>query len=318
MDAAETTNLASALSALKPKVKAPNSARVLDGWILRAERQLGSDGGRLGWLVASTVVAAALQQAVDAQGRPMFLLKGGTLLQHRLPRLARTTTDLDGLVRGDLDQFIETLDGIFARPWGPCTLRRDRAETIDVPNRVLKPRRFDIVVRVNGITWRRIQVEVSPDEGSAGAEDEPLNSPSLAAFGLPTPDHLIGLAMRYQIAQKIHAVSDPHDPPAHKNDRARDVVDLLLLRDLARESDSPTDGEILGAVMDIFEVRARDAAALGLPQRHWPARLTAHAHWADSYRRSAESAGLGVVLSDAVESVNTWLAEISDAGAAPG
>lgn len=314
MDATESPNLASALIALKPKAKAPNSARVLEGWIVQAERQIGSDGGRLGWLVASTVVAAALQQAVDEQGRPMFLLKGGMLLQHRLPRLARTTTDLDGLVRGDLDQFIEILDGVLARPWGPCTLHRDPAETINVPNRVLKPRRFDIIAGVNGITWRRIQVEISPDEGSAGANDEPVTAPSLAAFGLPTPDQLIGLAMRYQIAQKIHAASDPHDPPTHKNDRARDVVDLLLLRELARETGSPTDGEVLGAVTDVFEARARDAATLNLPQRHWPTRLIPHPHWADSYQRAANSAGLDVALTDAVESVNTWLEEIAHAG----
>lgn len=228
MDKPDPTNLAAALGGLRPKEKAPASARILDGWIAQAERQLGSNGGRLGWLVASTVVAAALQQAVDMQGEPLLLIKGGTLLQHRLPRLSGATTDLDGLVKGDLDGFIEILDEVLAQPWGPCTLRRNPVEVIQVPNCVVKPRRFDIIVQVNGATWRRIQVEVSPDEGSAGAQGEPLPAPSLAGFGLPTPDHLTGLAMRYQIAQKIHAASDPHNPPAFQNDRARDVVDLLL------------------------------------------------------------------------------------------
>ena len=51
----EPVNLARALDGLRPKEKVPNSARVLDGWIAQAERQIGSDGGRLGWLVASTV-----------------------------------------------------------------------------------------------------------------------------------------------------------------------------------------------------------------------------------------------------------------------
>lgn len=58
-------NLSEAVGSLRPKDKAPNSARVLNTWIAQVERQLESDGGRLGWLVASTVVAAALQQAVD-------------------------------------------------------------------------------------------------------------------------------------------------------------------------------------------------------------------------------------------------------------
>jgi len=42
------------------------------------------DAGRLGWLIASTVVVAALQRAVDQSGRSLFLLKGGTYLQHRM------------------------------------------------------------------------------------------------------------------------------------------------------------------------------------------------------------------------------------------
>ncbi len=61
-------NLSEAVRSFRPKDKAPNSARVLNTWIARAERQFESDGGRLGWLVASTVVTAALQQAVDEQG----------------------------------------------------------------------------------------------------------------------------------------------------------------------------------------------------------------------------------------------------------
>lgn len=58
-------NLSEALDGLKAKVKEPNSARVLDAWIAQAERQLGSVGGRLGWMVASTVTATVLQRAVD-------------------------------------------------------------------------------------------------------------------------------------------------------------------------------------------------------------------------------------------------------------
>ena len=310
MDAPEPVNLAAALAGLRPKEQAPNSARVLDGWIAQAERQLGSDGGRLGGLVASTVAAAALQQAVGEQGEPLFLVKGGTLLQHRLPRLSRATTDLDGLVRGDLDRFIEVLDTVLARPWGPCTLRRNPVEVIQVPNRVVKPRRFALIVQVNGVTWRRIQVEISPDEGSAGTHGEPVPAPSLAGFGLPTPDHLTGLAMRYQIAQKVHAVSDPHDPPDFQNDRARDVVDLLLLRDLIRETGSPTHPEVKAAILDIFDTRARDASTLGYPERTWPARITTYPHWTASFERAAHSAGVADTLEEAAAQANAWLDEI--------
>ncbi|WP_225872041.1 nucleotidyl transferase AbiEii/AbiGii toxin family protein [Scrofimicrobium canadense] len=41
-----------------------------------------------------------MQRAVDRSGAPLFLLKGGTMLQYRLPGMSRTTQDIDGLVRG--------------------------------------------------------------------------------------------------------------------------------------------------------------------------------------------------------------------------
>jgi hypothetical protein len=302
-------NLAQSLDGLKPKDKLPRSASVLNTWITQAEKTLSSDGGRLGWLIASTVVAAALQQAVDEQGRPSFLLKGGTLLQHRLPG-SRTTTDVDGLIRGDIDAFLEALDIVLRRPWGPLTFKREPVEVINVPNRVIKPRRFDVLLLMNGSTWRRLQVEISPDEGRAGQEGEPVTPPSLAGFGIPTPENLVGLAIRYQIAQKVHAASDPHDPPDYVNDRARDVVDLILLRDLVATTGAPTLSEIREAILDIFSARAADAAHLGLQQRLWPARLYAYPHWHASFLKAAESGGITLALDEAVADINTWLDEI--------
>lgn len=253
------SNLARSFDELKPKEKAPASARVLNAWITQAQDRLGSAGPRLGWLVAATVVSAVLQRAVDETGSPLFLLKGGTMLQYRLPGMSRTTQDIDGLVRGDLDRFLALLDDALTQPWGPLTLVRGEVEVIGVPHRIVKPRRFDLTVLLNGVTWRRIQVEVSPDEGHAGQTPEQIPPPSLAGFGLPTPDHLTSLSMRYQIAQKIHASTDPHEPPASINDRARDAVDLLMLRDLIEVTGQPTLGEVRAAVEDVFAARAAEA-----------------------------------------------------------
>ncbi|MDR1264672.1 MAG: nucleotidyl transferase AbiEii/AbiGii toxin family protein [Propionibacteriaceae bacterium] len=308
----ERFNLSTALGGLPVKEKAPNSSRVLDAWIIQAENKLGSTKGRLGWLVASTVVAAALQQAVDERGGPLFLLKGGTWLQHRLPG-SRATTDLDGLVRGDMETLLGGLDEVLQRPWGPLRFRRDPVEVINVPNKIVKPRRFDVVLIINGVTWRRIQVEVSPEEGGDGEAWEDIPSPALGVVGLPAPDHLVGLAMRYQIAQKFHAGSDPHEPPGYLNERPRDLVDLLLLKDLTESTDSPTLPELKQAGVDIFEARAAEAEALGLVPRRWPPIMTAYPHWADDYAKAAASAGVAIGLAEAVAVVNQWIGRI-DAG----
>ncbi|UYM06661.1 nucleotidyl transferase AbiEii/AbiGii toxin family protein [Solicola gregarius] len=261
--------------------------------------------------MAATVVSATLQRVLDNSGSPLFLLKGGTMLQYRLPGMSRTTQDIDGLVRGDIDTFLTELDQTLAEAWGPLTLARAEVQTIDVPHRLVKPRRFDVIVRLNGVTWRRVQVEASPDEGGAGSLSEPITSPSLAGFGLPTPDHLTSLSMRYQIAQKVHASTDPHDPPAYINDRARDVVDLILLRDLVEATGDPSLAEVRVAVEDVFTARAAEAETMGAPPRTWPAALTAHPHWDPSFTKAAESAGLTLALTEAIAQVNAWLGRIA-------
>jgi len=307
-------DLRSRLRQLKPKQKQPNSAAVLNNWIAKAERDLEVDeGGRLGWLVASTVVTAALQRAAAEDGGSRFLLKGGTMLQHRLSVPTRSTRDVDGLVRGDIEAFIADLDPILAEPWGVVGFRRGDIEVIDTPAKIIKPRRFQMTLTLRGVTWRSIQVELSPDEGSAGQVGETFPGPELAGFGLPDPDHLVGLAMRYQIAQKFHASTDPHNPPDYVNDRARDVVDLLLLKDLADETGKPTLPDIRAAVVDIFEARAAEAVCLSRMPRKWPPRLTAYSHWRDDYAKAAASAHLDIPLEEVVVILNAWIDEIDKA-----
>lgn len=304
------TNLADSMNSLEPKTKAPASARVLNAWIAQAQTRLETAGPRLGWLVAATVTSAALQRAVDEHGEPLFLLKGGTMLQYRLPGMSRTTKDIDGLVRGDLGEFLFALDTALAEPWGPLTLTRDEVEVIKVPNRIANPRRFDIIVALNGVTWRRVQVEISPDEGQAGTSAERIAAPSLSGFGLPSPDHLTSLSMAYQIAQKIHACTDPHNPPELLNDRARDVVDLLLLRDLINATQNPTLSDVRAAIKDVFTARATEASAAEGPTRSWPTRAIAYTHWETSYSKSASSAGVTVNLREAISQLNTWFSLI--------
>jgi hypothetical protein len=53
----------SALETLRPKAKAPNSCRTLDAWVNLAERELGVRGGRVGWLVATTLVKRLMEDA---------------------------------------------------------------------------------------------------------------------------------------------------------------------------------------------------------------------------------------------------------------
>jgi hypothetical protein len=307
------SRLAILVKTLPPKTKQPASATVLNAWIAQAEGRLGDEatGGRLGWLIASTVAIAAVQQAVGADGRQLFLLKGGTLLQHRLNATARTTKDVDGLVRGDLNAFFAALEEALDSPWGPLALRRGEVELIDVPTKIIKPRRFDIILDLRGVTWRRIPFEVSPDEAGIGDEHEAIEPPPLGGFGLPDADTLVGISMRFQIAQKLHAVSDPHEPPDSINDRARDVVDLLLLRGLIAASGHPTLAEVRQAGVAVFEARAAEATELGRPPRRWPPTIFGHDHWTADYATAATSGNIDPNLDVAIAVLNDWITRIA-------
>ena len=301
------------LDHLPDRGKEPNSARTLDAWIIQAQERVGIDHGRLGWLIASTVVVAALQRAVDESDAPRFLLKGGTYLQHRLDWAGRSTKDVDGIVRGDIDGFLDALDRSLREPWGPLRLSRTETEVIQTPTRVLRPRRFDVKVSLRGVVWRSVKVEISPDE--AGIGDHPLvfATPSLSHFGLPSPDALVGIALRFQIAQKLHACTDPHDPPHAVNDRPRDLVDLLLLRDLLASDTATTDADLRAAGQAVFDTRAAEAEQLGLVARHWPPAVQSHPHWPDDYARAAGDADLTVTLDDAIAELNDWIGELDAA-----
>lgn len=294
------------LAALPARGKEPASARILTAWVEQTKDRVGLDGARLRWLIASTVVVAVLQRSCDGTGRPRFLLKGGTYLQHRMNWGGRATRDVDGLIRGDLEEFLADLDRVLQIPWGPLSLIRTEVELIRTPLRVIKPRRFNVKVQLRGITWGNIQIEVSPDEGGASIGQDELQPPDLKSFGLPTPDRLVGIAVRYQIAQKLHACTDPHDPPGAINDRARDVVDLLLLREFIG-NDADQLVAVQAACRDIFEARAADAVLLGLTPRAWPAPIVAHPHWAMDYGAAAKGV-VDMSLAEAVETLNQWVA----------
>jgi hypothetical protein len=227
----------------------------MDKWLSDAEKQTGVTAKRLGWLVASTVVVAALQRALADDQRPVFLVKGGVYIEFQLGLRARTTSDVDTLFCGGTDEFETRLDEALSQAWGPFELVRTEIETIDAP-KLVKPRRFWVRLNAKGRVWRRVQVEVSFPEGAMADGIAPVVPPKIGFFGLETPDELLGVAMDYQVAQKLHAASDP-DEPDYENQRVHDICDLLLLKDAFYDGEPPAS--LRAACRDIFDYRAEEA-----------------------------------------------------------
>lgn len=297
------------LDGLEPRGKAPTTVRALETWIQQAEQRVGIGARRLGWMVASGIVIAGLQRVRHADGEPRFLIKGGTYLELRLGLKARATKDLDTLFRGAFDDFIESLDQALHEPFDGIAFQRSVPEEINVTGRITKPRRFEIRLLLRGKTWRKITVEVSPDEGMAGANVERFPTPSLAHFGICAPPTTAGLVIDYQVAQKLHACSTPHTD-GRPNDRVRDVVDLHMLKAAFYESD-PAPSSLVAACRDLFGARLREAQAVSeVELRDWPPIIVTYPHWQDDYPRYAEEVGLKLSLDDAVTQLNDWVAEV--------
>lgn len=298
----------SVFDAFPERGKEPNSAANLSKWINRAEEQAGVGGGRLSWVVASSLLIAALQRAPHTDGQPVFLLKGGTLIELRLGLDARATGDLDTMFRGDFDEMLDALDHALAEGWGPIEFSRSEVEIIDAPRRV-KPRRFTVSMSIRGKVWRTLDVEVAAAEGEAAHRVDWVGTPNLDHFGLESPDQVAALVMEYQVAQKLHACTDPHEPPASKNDRPRDLVDLLLLRDAFFPGGTDLT-ELRQACADIFAARAEELAEHGRPVRDWPPIVVAHPHWGPDYARAADDCEFPLTLDEAVAAVNDWVDDI--------
>jgi hypothetical protein len=300
---------ANPLNDLPDKDRRPSSAAMLNRWVQDAQKLAGGTGARTGWILASTIVVAALQRALGPDGDPLFLLKGGVYLEHKLGLASRATKDVDTLFRGEVDQFLHALDSALAEPWGDITLTRSDVSVIEITSRRVKPRRFHIVLSLKGVTWRRIQVEVAFPEGAIADAAERFPAPRLGYFGVHPAAELAGITLAYQVAQKLHACSDPHQPPTFSNSRVRDIVDLLLIRDTFYSQ--PTDlGPLRVAAEDVFAARAVEATDLGLLPRTWPPLVVSNPLWEDEYERPATEVSISYSLDDAIRQVNQWVEQI--------
>lgn len=159
-------------------------------------------------------------------------------------------------------------------------------------------RRLASQVSFGGREWQTLQLEIAPPEAEE-VELVPV-AIGLEDFKLDGPASVACLSLRYQIAQKLHAVTER--PPDRPNLRYWDLIDLILLRELV-SGDLPS---VRAACVEIFAGRATHS---------WPPVLVVPELWREPYRTSAADIGAGVPLQvdDAAGLVRELIAEIEDA-----
>jgi hypothetical protein len=282
-----------------PREKQPSNLQHLQRVVSEAAAAKGVIEPRLKLLISTMSLLGALERANEGNEEPNhgLVLKGGVAMELRLGLKARTTKDVDFVFHGQLDALLEDLDEAFAEPYSGFSFERGEPEAI----RDTGSYRFEVKLYYGERrqSWHTLQVEVSP------AEIDPLESDDVPAIGiddlgLSGPTSVRCLSLRYQIAQKIHACTERFEDD--ENDRSRDLIDLILLRDLVEDL-----GVIREACFTTFERRGKHP---------WPPQLTTEPSWPETYAAEAERYEFDVpTVEEAAELVRVFIAQIDAASA---
>lgn len=241
-------------------------------------------------------IRRAMASAVVAQMMPEGVVKGGSALKLRYGNAAtRFTKDVDAARAIGVDRFMDALRANLAKGWCGFTGRVvvvDPPEPEGVPTQyVMDP--YQIKLDYNTKPWLTVDFELGHNEiGDADEWDEVLSKDIVNAFvelGFPEPRPVKLMTLEYQLAQKIHAVSEPG------SDRARDLVDIQIV--------------LQNSIVDLAKTRHLCERIFAYRKKHqWPPTITAGADWQTKY---IEAKGDLSVLPTVDEAV-AWANELID------
>ncbi len=252
-------------------------------------------------LLASELVIAAFDQGHEDPLDPLLLIKGGVAIEMRLRLRGRATKDIDAtlVVAGDM----EAVETIVARVLGAPIL--DGAVRFDVRGirHQAKSVRFSVQVLWQEHVLSKLTLDVSPGEAgisSTDRDDIPLLGIGRALGIDHGTDVAKCLALRFQIAQKLHAVTDV----AAAQDRARDLPDIILLYGFI---DPKLRSAVRDACVNTFQNRAAQS---------WPPQVEAQPGWDRLYANAID--GLEnfpyPTVGDAITEVSQIVSDIEQSG----
>lgn len=279
------------------KNKPPHNVNVLERWLGEASQQSGVAAGRLRRWLGFMVVAAMLDEARHADdGEPLFLVKGGVAMELRVDTGARATKDFDTAFRESMDVVADHLDPALRAGHGDFTATRTELE----PVKDTGAARCDIKLAYRGRPVITVKMEVAAVEGGMGGEVDHVPAKSLDHVGLTGPATVACIAVRWQIAQKLHACTETFE--TGENDRFRDLLDLQILGDLVADGEWPG---VRAACIEVFEGRAKHI---------WPPTVTTYESWEAGYRNLADETRFSVVdVGEAIGAVLRLIARIDNA-----
>lgn len=277
------------------------SLQGLERWLTEWSTKEGLTAGRLRRRVGVVAVAAMLDGCRDDTGEHLFQVKGGSALELRFGAVAGTSKDLDALYRGVIADSPDVIATALAAGWSGFSGRVARTESIRSGQRV-EPLRITTKLTYRGRPYLELPIEVAAPEGGSALSPDAVQVRPLAEVGLPTPETVPCMSLRYQIAQKLHACTEPLTD-GRVNERARDIADLLLIDELA------------GGALDLAKVREACVEVFDLRAKHpWPPALVAPALWTVLWHRIVEEDSFPISdLTDALAQARGFIDRIDTA-----
>jgi hypothetical protein len=230
---------------------------------------------------------------VRADDGPRFLVKGGVSIELRLGLRVRATKDVDLVFRGEADEMLDALEEAFDQPYAGFAFRR-KGVVEDI--RDTGSRRLEVQLSFAGREWQTLQLEIAKPE--ADEIELVLVAVGISDFGLDGPERVACLSLRYQVVQKLHAVTE--QPPDRPNLRFWDLIDLILLEALLDDDLTL----VRDAAVSVFEARGTHA---------WPPELIIPDAWGAPYAANAAEieAGLPATVEEAAARVRQLIAAIA-------
>lgn len=253
-----------------------NPRERLDRALPRYAAASGIPEQRLRTWLSFIAIAGALQNALDQGLIASYQIKGGVALELRYPGRVRATSDLDvgmpGSREARLDAFARALgvgfDAFAFRVKQPA-FEMERADTI----------RAQVVVSYQGRGHQTLEVDLGP-ANAAAVDDVAPAMDVIDQLGIAMPKTVRCISLPAQIAQKLHASTNPAIVSDPTHDRARDIIDVLML-------------DILEA-FDYHEIRRVARATFRQRATHdWPPSIPDYpAGWRSTLERLAGDVGL--------------------------
>jgi Nucleotidyl transferase AbiEii toxin, Type IV TA system len=264
--------------------------RLITGW----EHETGQPVRRLNLRVASMMLAGALARIVDDDGATVFITRGGVAMELRAGEKARVTGDVDLILRGEEATLLTRLDAALADDYEEFSFERNEPAPLELRPHVQRVR---IKVAFRTKPFMTIVAEIATVE-AGGDEIEEIPAHDLTTIGLDGPEIIPVLATRWQIAQKLHAVTEPPLRPGGENPRYWDLIDLQLLEALTAENLAP----VKDACKRTFAARR---------QQPWPPQITIYPDWPDRYAAMAKSLDMPITdVNQAVETIHAFIRQI--------